>query len=49
MIKKADDFMCLDYKDILEQNETIILAGAKAKENINEPALEEIRGLQKYE
>lgn len=49
MIKKADDFMCLDYKDILEQNETIVLVGAKAKENINEPALEEIRGLQKYE
>ena len=49
MIQKADDLLCKDYKDIMEQNEVIALKGKKAEKYDNEPALEEIRRLQQFE
>ncbi|MDD4896276.1 MAG: PD-(D/E)XK nuclease family protein [Atribacterota bacterium] len=49
MIQNPDELMCLDYKDILEQNEVIILKGEKGGKYHNEPALEEIRRLQQFE
>ena len=49
MIKEADDYMCLDYQDILEQNETITVAGKKGEKYQNDPSLEEIRRLQQFD
>ena len=48
MIQRPDDYRCLDYKDILEQNETIVLKGEKGEKYLSEPALEEIRRLQHF-
>ena len=49
MLKEADDYVCLDYQDILEQNETITVAGKKGEKYQNDPSLEEIRRLQQFE
>ena len=48
MTQKPDEYMCLDYKDILEQNKIIVLKGDKGKEYLSEPALEEMRRLQHF-
>lgn len=48
MIQKPDDYRCLNYKDILEQNEIIVLKGEKGEKYLSEPALEEIRRLQQF-
>lgn len=49
MIQKSDELMCLDYKDILEQNELInISKKAKKDQYLNEPALEDLRRLQQF-
>ncbi len=50
MIHKADELICLDYKDILEQNEIINLTKTtKEDQYLNEPALEKLRRLQQFE
>jgi len=50
MIQKADDFMCTDYRDILEQNQVMEVSGKNAKKYYEEPALDNLRRLQeKYE
>ncbi|GAH93766.1 unnamed protein product, partial [marine sediment metagenome] len=50
MIQKADDFMCTDYRDILEQNQVMEVSGKNAKKYDKEPALDNLRRLQeKYE
>ena len=49
MTQKADELICKDYRDIMEQNEVIVLKGTKADKFDNEPALEEIRRLQQFE
>jgi ATP-dependent helicase/nuclease subunit B len=46
MTQKADDFMCADYRDILEQNQVIKLSGKNAKNYDGEPALDNLRRLQ---
>jgi len=47
MIQKADDFMCTDYRDILEQNQVMEVSGKNAKKYDKEPALDNLRRLQK--
>ena len=50
MIQKADDFICADYRDILEQNQVMVVSGKNAKKYDEEPALDNLRRLQeKYE
>ena len=50
MIQKADDFMCTDYRDILEQNQVMKVSGKNAKKYDEEPALDNLRRLQeRYE
>jgi len=50
MIQKADDFMCADYRDILEQNQVMEVSGKNAKKYDKEPALDNLRRLQeRYE
>jgi ATP-dependent helicase/nuclease subunit B len=50
MIQKADDFMCADYRDILEQNQVMEVSGKNAKKYNEEPALDNLRRLQeRYE
>lgn len=50
MIQKADDFMCADYRDILEQNQVMEISGKNAKKYDEEPALDNLRRLQeRYE
>jgi len=50
MIQKADDFMCADYWDILEQNQVMEVSGKNAKKYDEEPALDNLRRLQeRYE
>jgi len=50
MIQKADDFMCADYRDILEQNQVMEVRGKNAKKYEEEPALDNLRRLQeRYE
>jgi len=50
MIQKADDFMCADYRDILEQNQVMEVSGKNAKKYDEEPALDNLRRLQeRYE
>ncbi|MDX9799503.1 MAG: PD-(D/E)XK nuclease family protein, partial [Bacteroidales bacterium] len=49
MVQSADDLLCKDYKDIMEQNEVIVLKGEKGEKYDNEPALEDIRRLQQFE
>ncbi len=46
MIQKADDFMCADYRDILEQNQVMEVSGKNAKKYDEEPALDNLRRLQ---
>ncbi|HAJ32268.1 MAG TPA: hypothetical protein DCK79_02700 [Candidatus Atribacteria bacterium] len=46
MIQKADDFMCADYRDILEQNQVMELSGKNAEKYDEEPALDNLRRLQ---
>lgn len=46
MIQKADDFMCADYRDILEQNQVMEVSGKNAKKYDDEPALDNLRRLQ---
>ena len=46
MIQKADDFMCSDYRDILEQNQVMEVSGKNAKKYDEEPALDNLRRLQ---
>ena len=46
MIQKADDFMCSDYRDILEQNQVMEVSGKNAKKYDEEPALYNLRRLQ---
>jgi len=47
IIQKADDFMCADYRDILEQNQVMEVSGKNAKNYDEEPALDNLRRLQK--
>jgi ATP-dependent helicase/DNAse subunit B len=50
MTQKADDFMCTDYRDILEQNQVMEVSGKNAKKYDEEPALDNLRRLQeRYE
>jgi len=50
MIQKADDFICADYRDILEQNQVMEVSGKNAKKYDEEPALDNLRRLQeRYE
>jgi len=50
MIQKADDFVCADYRDILEQNQVMEVSGKNAKKYDEEPALDNLRRLQeRYE
>jgi len=50
MIQKADDFMCADYQDILEQNQVMGISGKNSKKYDEEPALDNLRRLQeRYE
>ena len=50
MIQKADDFMCADYRDILEQNQVMEVRGKNAKKYDKETALDNLRRLQeRYE
>ncbi|MEA1939421.1 MAG: PD-(D/E)XK nuclease family protein, partial [Candidatus Caldatribacteriota bacterium] len=50
MIQKADDIKCIDYRDILEQNQVMDVSGKNAKKYNEEPALDNLRRLQeKYE
>ena len=49
MIKEADNPLCKDYQDIMEQNEVIVLKGERGEKYDNEPALEGIRRLQQFE
>jgi len=50
MTQKADDFMCKDYQDILEQNQVMEVSGKNAKKYDEEPALDNLRRLQeRYE
>jgi len=49
MTKKPDDFMCQNYQDIMEQNEIIFVEGNKSKIYQNEPDLDCIRRLQRFE
>lgn len=46
MTQKADDFMCADYQDILEQNQVMQVSGKNAKKYDEEPALDNLRRLQ---
>ncbi|MEE8564317.1 MAG: PD-(D/E)XK nuclease family protein [Atribacterota bacterium] len=46
MIQKADDFMCVDYRDILEQNQVMKVNGKKEKKYDKEPTLDNLRRLQ---
>ena len=46
IIQKADDFMCADYRDILEQNQVMEVSGKNAKNYDEEPALDNLRRLQ---
>ena len=46
MIQKADDFMCADYRDILEQNQVMEVSGKNVKKYDQEPALDNLRRLQ---
>lgn len=50
MIQKADSFMCIDYQDILEQNQMVEISGKNTKKYDEEPALDNLRRLlEKYE
>jgi len=50
MIQKADDVKCIDYQDILEQNQVMAVSGKNAKKYNEEPALDNLRRLQeRYE
>jgi len=50
MIQKADDIKCIDYQDILEQNQVMEISGKNAKKYDEEPALDNLRRLQeRYE
>lgn len=50
MTQKADDIKCIDYQDILEQNQVMAVSGKNAKKYDNEPALDNLRRLQeRYE
>ncbi|MCJ7656628.1 MAG: PD-(D/E)XK nuclease family protein, partial [Candidatus Atribacteria bacterium] len=50
MTQKADDFMCADYRDILEQNQVMEVSGKNAKKYDEEPALDNLRRLhERYE
>jgi ATP-dependent helicase/nuclease subunit B len=50
MIQKADDIKCIDYQDILEQNQVMGVSGKNAKKYNEEPALDNLRRLQeRYE
>jgi ATP-dependent helicase/nuclease subunit B len=44
--QKADDIKCIDYQDILEQNQVIKLSGKNAKKYDKEHALDNLRRLQ---
>jgi len=48
MIQKADDFMCADYRDILEQNQVMEVSGKNAKKYDEEPALDNLRSCLLY-
>jgi ATP-dependent helicase/nuclease subunit B len=50
MIQKADDIKCIDYQDILEQNQVMAIGGKNAKKYDEEPALDNLRRLrEQYE
>lgn len=49
MIQKADELICKDYREIMEQNQVIPVKGTKGEIYDSEPALEEIRRLQQFE
>ena len=50
MIQKADSFMCIEYQDILEQNQMVEISGKNTKKYDEEPALDNLRRLlEKYE
>jgi len=50
MIQKADDIKCIDYQDILEQNQVMGVSGKNEKKYDEEPALDNLRRLQeRYE
>ena len=50
MIQKADDIKCIDYQDILEQNQVMAVSGKNAKKYDEEPALDNLRRLkERYE
>jgi len=50
MTQKADDIKCIDYQDILEQNQVMGVSGKNAKKYDEEPALDNLRRLQeRYE
>ncbi len=48
--QKAEDFLCRDYLDILEQNQVMEVSGPNAKKYDREPALDNLRRLkEQYE
>ena len=48
--QKAEDFLCRDYLDILEQNQVMEVSGPNAKKYDGEPALDNLRRLkEQYE
>ncbi|MBU4228405.1 PD-(D/E)XK nuclease family protein [bacterium] len=48
--QKAEDFLCKDYLDILEQNQVMEVSGPNAKKYDEEPALDNLRRLkEQYE
>jgi len=50
MIQNVDNFRCVDYKDILEQNQVMEIKGKNTKKYDEEPALDNLRRLlEKYE
>ena len=50
MTQKANDFMCKDFLDILEQNQVMEVSGKNANKYAEEPALDNLRRLQeRYE
>lgn len=50
MTQKADDIKCIDYQDILEQNQVMGVSGKNEKKYDEEPALDNLRRLQeRYE
>ena len=49
MIQKAEELICKDYREIMEQNQVIPVKGTKGEIYDSEPALEEIKRLQQFE